>query len=88
VPVQIFQGGDSSAPLPPANAEDGSIYIGHKYHRYFSRNIEDTNSRHQYDDMDGATHVPYPSRLESSFSASQAGMLDGPLLSLEFEFSV
>lgn len=69
---QILQGGDTSALLPPANTEDGSIYVGHKYHRYFSRSIEDKNSRRSYDNVDGATH---PSRLESSLSASQAGML-------------
>lgn len=88
MPSQILQGGDSSASLPPANAEDGSIYVGHKYHRYSSRSIEDTNNRNQYDSMDGATNVPHPIRLESSFSASRAGMLDGSLLSLEFGFSV
>lgn len=70
---QVLQGGDSSAPLPPANAENGSIYDGHKHRRYFSRSIEDTNSRHPYDNMDGATHVPHPSRLESS---RRAGMLN------------
>ena len=82
---QVLQGGDSSS-LPPANAEDGSIYVGHKYHRYFSRGIEDINNRNQYDNMDGATHVPHPSRLESSFPASRAGMLNGSLLSLQFGF--
>ncbi|KAH9999317.1 hypothetical protein BJV77DRAFT_1064239 [Russula vinacea] len=73
MPSQILQGGDSSASLPPANAEDGSIYVSHKYHRYSSRSIEDTNNRNQYDSMDGATNVPHPIRLESSFSASRAG---------------
>jgi hypothetical protein len=84
---QILQGGDTSASLPPANTEDDSIYVGHKYHRYFSRSIEDKNSRRSYDNVDGAAHVPHPSRLESSLSASRAGMLNGSFLTLEFEFS-
>jgi hypothetical protein len=82
---QILQGGDSSASSPPVNTEDGSIYVGHKYHRYFSHSNEDANSRHSYDNMDGATHIPHPSRLEPS---SRAGMLNDSLLSLEFGFSV
>lgn len=85
---QILQGGDSPAPLPLANTEDGSIYVGHKHHRYFSRSTEDKNSRHPYDNMDSATHVPHPSRLESSLSVSRAGMLNVSLTTLEFESSV
>jgi len=84
---QTLQGGDGSALLPPANAEDGSIYVGHKYPQY-SRSIEDTNSRHPYDNMDSATHVPHPSRLKLSLSATRTGMLNSPFPSLESGFSV
>jgi hypothetical protein len=84
---QIRLGSDSSAPLPPANTENDSIYVGHKFHRYLSHSNEDTNNRHPYDNKDGATHIPHPSRLELSLSASRAGMLIDSLLSLEFGFS-
>ena len=76
---QILQGGDGSALLPPANMEDSSIYVGHKYPQYLSRNIKETNSRHPYDNMDGATHVSHSSRLKLSLSASRTGMLNGSL---------
>jgi hypothetical protein len=72
---QILQGGDGSVLLPPANTEDGSIYVGHKYPQYLSRSIEATNSRHPYDNMDSATHVSHSSRLKLSLSASRTGML-------------
>ncbi len=85
---QVLQGGDSSALLPPANTEDGNIYVGHKYPQYFSRSVEDTNSQHPYDNMDRAIHVPHPSRLKLSLSASRNGMLSGPLLCLESGISV
>jgi len=88
IPSQILQGGDSSTLLPPANTEDGSIYVGHKYPQYLSRNIETTNSRHPYDNMGSATHVSHSSRLKLSLSASRTGMLNCSLLSLESRFSV
>jgi len=77
---QISQGGD--ALLPPANTENGGIYVGHKYPQFLSRSIEATNSRHSYDNIDSATHVPHSSRLELSLSASRTGTLNGSLLSL------
>lgn len=73
---QILQGGDGSALLPPENAEDGSIYIGHKYPQYLTRSNEATDSRHPYDNMDSATHVSHSSRLKLSLSASRPGMLN------------
>ena len=85
---QDLQGGDGSTLLPPENTEDGSIYVGHKYPQYLSRNIEATGGRHPYDNMDSATHVSHSSRLKLSPSASRTGMLNGSLLSLESRFSV
>jgi hypothetical protein len=76
---QILQGGDGPDLLPPANAEDGSIYVDHKYPQYLSRSIEATNNRHPYDNMDSATHVSHSSRLKLSLSASRTGMLSGSL---------
>jgi hypothetical protein len=85
---QILQGGDGSALLPPENTEDGSIYVGHKYPQYLTRSIEATNSRHPYDNMDGATHVSHSSRHKLSLPAGRTGMLNVFFLSLESRFSV
>jgi hypothetical protein len=85
---QNLQGGDGSALLPLENAEDGSIYVGHKYPQYLSRSIEATESPHPYDNMDSASHISHSSRHKLSLSASRTGMLDGTLLSLESRFSV
>ncbi|KAI0003091.1 hypothetical protein BJV74DRAFT_571718 [Russula compacta] len=70
------ESGDSSTSLPPVDAEDSSIYAGHKSHRYFSQTIEDANTQHPYDNMDGVSHVSYPPRLEPSFSANRAGAVE------------
>ena len=79
---------DGSALFPPANMEDGSIYVGHKYPQYLSRSIEATNSQHPHDNMDSVIPVPHSSRLKPSLSASRTGTLNDSLLSLESGFSV
>ena len=83
---QILRGGDDPALLPPANTEDSSIYVGHKYPQYLSRSVEAANSRHPYDNMDSATRVSHSSRLKLSLSASRTGMLNGSLSVSNLDF--
>jgi hypothetical protein len=78
-----LQGGDSSSSLHPSATEDSSIYASHETHQYFSHSVEDTNSQHPHDKMDGITHEPLPPRLEPAFYASRPGTPDVSLSSLE-----
>lgn len=80
----VLQRGDSSAPLHPADTEDGSIYAGHKNHRYFAHSNEDTLGQHPYDSLSGTSHVLDAHRIEPQSHKSRAGMPNGSLLSLEF----
>jgi hypothetical protein len=75
----VLQRGDSSAPLYPSDAEDGSIYAGHKNHRYFAHSNEDTLGQHPYDNLSGTSHVLDAHRIEPQSHKSRAGMPDGSL---------
>jgi hypothetical protein len=73
---------DGSASLPPADTEDGSIYAGHKNHRYFSRSIEGANSRHPHGNMNEGSRVPHALKSGPALSTGQAGTLQNSVLSL------
>lgn len=59
------------------DAEDHSIYAGHKNHPYFSQDIESegSNVRHHYDNVEEVPHTPYPLKSEPTFSTIPAGTL-------------
>ena len=59
------------------DAEDHSIYAGHKNHPYFSQDIESegSNVRHHYDNVEEVPHTPYQLKSEPTFSTIPAGTL-------------
>lgn len=68
------------------DAEDHSIYAGHKNPRYFPQGAEDEggNIRHPHDSIVEAPHTLYPLKSEPTFSTIQAGTLRDPVLGLKF----
>ncbi|KAI0303246.1 hypothetical protein BC826DRAFT_965799 [Russula brevipes] len=73
----VLQRGDSSAPLRPADTEDGSIYAGHKNHRYVAHRNEDTpgakGMHNQYlssDELSGDRKQEQDSGRESALYAT------------------
>jgi hypothetical protein len=68
--------GDCSSSLHPVATEASSIYASHKSHQYISHSVEDTNSQHPHDNMDGITHDLLPPRLEPTFYVNRAGTQD------------
>ncbi len=77
---------DGSNLLPTVDAEDHSIYAGHKNRRYFPHGVESegNNVRQPYDNVDEVSHTPYPLNSEPTFSTVQAGTPRDPVLSLKF----
>lgn len=76
---------DDDSTLPPTvDAEEHSMYAGHKNLRYFPRGIESegSNVRHPYDNANVVTHPPYPLKSEPKFSTVQAGTPRDPVLSI------
>lgn len=82
----ICRDDDGSTLLSTVDAEDHSIYAGHKNHRYFSHDVdsEGSNFRRPYDNDNAVPHTSYPLESEPTFSAVQAGTLRGPVLGLRF----
>lgn len=68
------------------DAEDHSIYAGHKNPQYFPQGVESEgdNIRHPHDSIEEVPHTPYPLKSEPTFSTIQAGTLRDPVLSLKF----
>ncbi|KAH8999272.1 hypothetical protein EDB92DRAFT_947912 [Lactarius akahatsu] len=70
----IDRNNDGSTLLPTVDAEDYSIYAGHKNRRYFPHGVESegSNVRRPYDNADEVQHTPYQLKSGSSFSTVQA----------------
>ncbi|KAH9006982.1 hypothetical protein EDB86DRAFT_33664 [Lactarius hatsudake] len=70
----IGRDNDGSTLLPTVDADDHSIYAGHKNRRYFPHGVESegSNVQHPYDTADEVPHTPYQLKSGSSFSTVQA----------------